>query len=253
LPWRAQLGLLSNILDVFQEDAKAYASMSLTKLHKELTTQKGKPAFDKNLLQRYGKQVAVHLLGAHTALTASCAFIKSLKAAKSSKQWSDRELLQSAKEAEVRSNQYPWGQPKRDESSSPAALETNGERASRESSSEDRGLSDTEEEYVPEPKRSPSKKRSHRDETSADYDEERPVKKIKTKVIEPVEKKRKRASVKSDKKRAVQAKPAAVAIAAEDMADVHPEDYQPHEMKKAMVRGTRSDSFMSFHSTVVCY
>jgi hypothetical protein len=133
LPARAQLAVLSNVLDhvILRPDAVQWAKKTVTQVHKEWNAAQHADAdsnvnvmepFNKVLLAKYKAFVGQHLLDPgsripfHPAYTAKSTFIKSLKVmgANSSKAGTaavtPAQLLAWTVELEVASQQYPWGE-----------------------------------------------------------------------------------------------------------------------------------------------
>jgi hypothetical protein len=134
LPARAQLAVLSNVLDhvILRPDAVQWAKMTVTQVHKEWNSDEHANAdadsnvnvnepFNKVLLAKYKAFVGQHLLDPgsripfHPAYTAKSAFIKSLKVMNNSSKTAaavvtPAQLLAWTEESEGASQQYPWGE-----------------------------------------------------------------------------------------------------------------------------------------------
>jgi hypothetical protein len=132
LPARAQLAVLSNVLDhvLLRPDAAQWAKRTVTQVHKEWNPAQHADAdsngnanepFNKALLAKYKVFVGQHLLDPgsripfHPAYTAKSAFIKSLKVMSSSSKAAaavvtPAQLLAWTVESEAASQQYPWGE-----------------------------------------------------------------------------------------------------------------------------------------------
>ena len=111
LHFRAQLAVLSNLLDlVFTEkNGAAYAKMTVSQVHQALPG-----AFDKDLLAYYALDIHAHLIEARCSLQDTCKFLKSIASMKKPRIRAallrPQAIIQLAEEAEKRSKQYSWGE-----------------------------------------------------------------------------------------------------------------------------------------------
>jgi hypothetical protein len=143
LPARAQLAVLSNVLDhvILRPEAGMWAKKTVTQVHKEWNSARHadansncsvnvnvsvKEPFNKVLLAKYKVFVGQHLLDPgsripfHPAYTAKSTFIKSLKVVGANANASSKaavaagvtpaQLLAWTVESEASSQQYPWGE-----------------------------------------------------------------------------------------------------------------------------------------------
>lgn len=135
-PLRAKIGLLSNIIDMMSFSdpfVKKYSKMSplqsyhaicLTDEETQINPKICDVPFDVYLLRRDPLFVKKHLKDWNSRLSQTCPFMKGLTelstilklAKKKKEQWAleDFDYSSSAKDAEERSNRYPWGCPRLD-------------------------------------------------------------------------------------------------------------------------------------------
>ena len=112
LTYRAQLGVLSNLMDFCftLQNGGTNASQSIAAVHNELTKALDHEPFDKDLLAQYKFPILQHLVDSHVALTDKCHFIKTLKTLRPKGEIDPDAIIKSTVAAEARSQQYPWGE-----------------------------------------------------------------------------------------------------------------------------------------------
>jgi hypothetical protein len=127
IEYRAKLGLISNLADIFLFDGddkylERHSKKPAKDLHEELLPAKQMLAkyperasepFDLELLKRYPLFVFAHF---QDLLPPRCKFLTSLKNA-TGDHWTAQDFIASAEAAEARGARYPWGQPRADQES----------------------------------------------------------------------------------------------------------------------------------------